>query len=63
LRRRPTPTSVDGHVLGDAIVALDTIIGHLQAARLSVIRAHSRSQAWRRDAPAHRRSGTATTAA
>lgn len=41
--------AVDGDVLGDAIVALDTIIGHLQAARLSVTRAHSRSMAWKRD--------------
>lgn len=41
--------AVDGESLGSAIVALDALIGHLEAARLSVRRAHSRTQAWQRD--------------
>jgi hypothetical protein len=39
----------DGADLGDAIVRLDTAIRHLEAARLTVTRVHSRSAAWKRD--------------
>ncbi|CAN5785899.1 HNH endonuclease signature motif containing protein [soil metagenome] len=40
---------IDGDRLGDAILRLDTTIRQLQAVRLNVTRAHSRSMAWKHD--------------